>query len=226
MLSKLSILNQIYYLYDSFTENIDNVCKKGCSHCCTCNVTVTTIEAYKIIEYLITKDQLNLLSGLSTSKKRFLPKFTINQFAELCIDDGEIPEEENNPDWGKCAFLSDDICSIYTVRPFACRCMISEKECGKNGYAFIKPFILTVNNVFQQYIEHADQNGYFGNIADAITLLSKSDNREDYIQNTLKSDNEPIIPNKKIKYLMIPPEDRENIAFLLNKLNNVFSVYK
>ncbi|MBT3388261.1 MAG: hypothetical protein HN417_10050 [Desulfobacula sp.] len=182
---------------------------------------MTTIESYKIIDYLIKEDKLQLLSGLSTSQKRFLPKITINQFAELCINDGEIPEEENNPDWGNCAFLSDDICSIYELRPFACRCMLSEKQCGEKGYAFMNPFILTVNNVFQQYIEHLDQNGYFGNIADILTLLSDSETRADYMKNNLKSDSAPLISNKKIKYLMIPPEDRAKIAPLLNKLNNL-----
>jgi hypothetical protein len=230
MLSKLNILNQIYDLYDNFTENIDSACKKGCSHCCTCNVTVTTIEAYKIIHYPVKKDQSNLLSGLSDlsglsglpglsgSKKRFLPKVTTNQFAEFCIDGGEIPEEENRAEWGKCAFLSNDICSIYELRPFACRCMISEKDCGKQGFASVKPFILTVNNVFQQYIEHMDQNGYLGNIADVLALLSKSAKRAGYTQNSLKSDDDLLISNQKIKYLMIPPEDRAKIMPLLTQL--------
>ena len=110
---KLNILNQIYGLYDNFSKNLDIACEKGCSHCCTCNVPVTTIEAYKIIDYLIKEDKLSLSAGLFASKKRFLPKFTINQFAELCVNGEEIPEEENNPDWGKCAFLSNDICGIY-----------------------------------------------------------------------------------------------------------------
>ena len=191
---------------------------------------MTTIESYKIIHYLLKNDQSNLLSDLSGlsglpdfsgSKKRFLPKVTTNQFAELCIDGGEIPEEENRAEWGKCAFLSNDICSIYELRPFACRCMISEKDCGTQGFASVKPFVLTVNNVFQQYVEHMDQDGYFGYIADVFALLSKSENRADYIQNRLKSDDDLLISNQKIKYLMIPPEDRAKIMPLLNQLTGL-----
>ena len=115
MILKLKILNQIYELYHNVTKDLDTACKKGCSHCCTCNVTLTTLESYKIIEYFIKKGKSDFLLRLSTSQKRFIPQFTINQFAELCINDGEIPEE-NNHDWGKCAFLSNGICSIYELR--------------------------------------------------------------------------------------------------------------
>jgi hypothetical protein len=46
---KLAALANIYGIYDTFSASLDSACRKYCNHCCTTSVTVTTVEAYKII---------------------------------------------------------------------------------------------------------------------------------------------------------------------------------
>ena len=45
---KLVVLEQIYEIYDNFAKGLDVACKKYCANCCTRNVTMTTLEGYKI----------------------------------------------------------------------------------------------------------------------------------------------------------------------------------
>ena len=34
--------------------------------------------------------------------------------------------ETLDPSWGACPLLFNDACPIYTLRPFGCRCMVSD----------------------------------------------------------------------------------------------------
>ena len=61
---KLKLLDRIYRLYDTVIAMHDLACEKFCSACCTRNVVLTTLEAYTIVDHLISNDQLNLLEKL------------------------------------------------------------------------------------------------------------------------------------------------------------------
>ena len=50
---KIAALDRIYAAYDRFCAAQDVACKKYCAHCCTSNVTLTTLEGYKIVDHLI-----------------------------------------------------------------------------------------------------------------------------------------------------------------------------
>ena len=50
---KLEALNRVYEIYDAFSSTLDLACKEKCAHCCTTNVTMTTLEGYKIVDDLI-----------------------------------------------------------------------------------------------------------------------------------------------------------------------------
>ncbi len=220
---KLNLLNNIYRIYDQFIKNFKKTCKIGCCHCCTCNVTITSLEAYGIINYIRKNKKSGLPEPFFENEKRFKPKLTTNQIVELCIKGENIPQEDNNPNWGNCSFLSDKTCSIYQVRPLMCRSQISEHNCKKNGYSLIDPLILTANNLFLQYIENIDFKGYFGNIADMLIILSKKNNLKKYLNDSLVSADNSIIRNSKSKILMIPPEHRIKIMPVLNKLNQIIT---
>jgi Fe-S-cluster containining protein len=219
---KLNLLNDIYIIYDEFIKKFKKACKIGCCNCCTCNVTITSLEALGVIDYL-RENKRSVLPDFLKNKKYFKPNLTTNQVAELCIKGEDIPQEDNNPNWGVCPFLSDKICSIYQVRPFMCRAQISEHNCKKNGYSLIDPLILTANNLFLQYIEHIDFKGYFGNLADMLIILSKKDNLEKYLNESPVIASGAIIRNNKSKVLMIPPEHRIKVTPVLNKLNRVIT---
>ena len=46
---KLAALKKMYGIYDKFAASLDLACRKYCTHCCTTSVTLTTVEAYKMI---------------------------------------------------------------------------------------------------------------------------------------------------------------------------------
>lgn len=84
---RLSVLSQIYDLYDHFISTHDLACQKGCAVCCTANVTLTTLEGRKIITYLVENHQISLLQKIiqNRSKSRFQPGNTINLTAVSII---------------------------------------------------------------------------------------------------------------------------------------------
>jgi len=128
---KLEILEAIYTLHETLMAEMDLACLPGCDLCCTRNVSVTSLEAYLIVEHLKKADRPDLDEGLTVAKTlpRFQPLVTTNGLAHLCRLGKEPPEETVNPNWRPCPFLVDHRCSIYVVRPFACRCMVSKSVC-------------------------------------------------------------------------------------------------
>ena len=203
---KLVALEQIYQIYDHFTKGLDLACKRYCADCCTRNVTMTTLEGYKIADFLKLKGRTDLYAKIETVlyKKRFLPEITINTLAELCRQGNDIPQEEIDVRWGKCPLLTNNECPIYPVRPFGCRCFVSGKNCMENGYAEVDPFVFSVNSLFLQYIEHVDQNGYFGNLTDVLLFMQTEDSRKLFEKGMLKCEDTRMISNRPIKAFFFP----------------------
>jgi len=61
---KIDVLDRIYKIYDSFADGLELACQKYCSTCCTRNVTMTTLEGYKIADHLIEKGRTNLTKNV------------------------------------------------------------------------------------------------------------------------------------------------------------------
>ena len=220
---KLHILKQVYDIYGSFADSLDLACRKHCSHCCTRNVTLTSLEAVDILESLESADRNKLLRNLQSEVllQRFQPRITINEIAERCSRDENLPQETCDPDWGPCPLLEDRSCPIYPLRPFACRCMISRRDCKETGYADTDEFVLTVNTVFLQVIEHLDSGGCTGNFIDTILYLSKAENMRSYRQNRLACGAGRLIRNRPLTVLMIPPQHRTQAAPLIRRLQQI-----
>ena len=170
--SKIAVLNQIYSVYDEFLHTLHMACKKYCAECCTRNVTLTTLEGYLIATHMISYGKSGLLENIESAlpKKRFQPLTTTNRLADLCMKGGDPPEEKHDDSNERCPLLKDNLCPIYPVRPFACRCFVSKKDCRKQGYAEVDPFVLSVNNLFLQVIEHVDFQGFSGNLIDVAKI--------------------------------------------------------
>ena len=219
--TKLAVLDRIYGIYDDFASDLDVACQRYCAHCCTCNVILTTLEGYKIAEEMISNGQSNLIEKIqkTLSRNRFKPQVTINGLAELCMQGNEPPEESSDPAWGPCTLLNDNECSVYPVRPFGCRCMVSKQNCKETGYADMDPLVLTVNNVCLQYIEHIDANGFTGNLADVLIFMAARGNRREYRRDSLSSTPDHLIANRPLRVLMIPPEHRIEIKPILSELS-------
>lgn len=221
--SKRYVLGELYRLHDDFTKDLDAACRRSCAHCCTCNVTLTTIEAYEIAEHLISGEGRVSIEALrdAYTRNHYRPRATINRLAEICAGGGDPPEEENDPAWGRCPFLADDECPIYAIRPFACRCMTSTRACGETGLAHMDSFTITVNNLFMQFIEHIDVRGCTGSLLDVLPALSSDDRLRQYRENRLSCADSGLLPNQPIPVLMIPPEHRTRIEPVLEAIRGI-----
>ena len=217
---RLGILNKIYGLYNDVAKNLDVACNKYCAACCTPNVTMTSLEGYLIADHITSNGQTNLFEAIQSriSNNRFKPKITINKIADLCRKGGEPPEEGNKYSDKSCPVLKDNLCPIYEVRPFGCRCFISKYDCSKAGYAEVDSFVMTLNTLFMQFVEQIDFMGFSGNFADVLLLMASNENRDNYKKNTLKHPGIDFVSNLEIKVLMVPPEHRENVKPLLDAL--------
>ncbi len=95
-------------LRPSESEACQIACKKGCSHCCGLNVKVTTPELYIILEHLLEKETQQEIDTTIRNLRRY------KALMEQC-------ESREERIMVKCSFLKHETCSIYDVRPFACR---------------------------------------------------------------------------------------------------------
>ena len=224
---KLALLDQIYSLFDEFARLKNVACKRQCATCCTCNMTLTTLEGYKIISLLDARVKSSLVQHVldAADQMHFKPQITTNQMAQFCMTGQDIPEETIDPAWGVCPLLSEKECAVYQLRPFGCRCMMSRTNCADTGYADIDEFTLTVANLFNQVIEHLDQDGMTGNLIDVLTFLDDDKNLMAYQSEPMDIKAKGLIPNIPIPVLMIPPEHRKRIEPLLDPLKKVLQDY-
>ena len=220
---RLMVLKKIYGLYDDASKHLDVACKKYCAACCTPNVTMTTIEGYLIADHMISNGQADVFENIRAkrSKNRFKPKITTNRLADLCMKGDDPPEEEKKHSNKSCPVLKDILCPIYEVRPFGCRCLISTHDCNKKGYAEVDPFVMTLNTLFMQFIEHIDSKGFSGNFADVLLLMASNENRGNYKRKILTYSGADFVPNLKIKVLMVPPEHRMKVKPVLGALLSI-----
>jgi hypothetical protein len=141
--------------------------------------------------------------------------------AELCAHDGEVPEENDSPADENCPLLVEDLCSIYSLRPFNCRCFISRTPCGAKGYADVDEAVLAVNTLFLQTVEHVDADGCSGNLLDVLGVMASEEKRAAYAAGRLHCTGNGLIANRPMKVLMLPAEQRETIAPILRKLREI-----
>ncbi len=90
-------------------------CKRGCARCCVQPVTIAPMEAFNIADFV-----LQAGGGLASLRRRLK-------------DSGEYKHSSGakEPPFSKCVFLRSGICTIYPVRPVACRGYFN--LCGPNG---------------------------------------------------------------------------------------------
>ncbi|MBI5578961.1 MAG: YkgJ family cysteine cluster protein [Deltaproteobacteria bacterium] len=220
---KLKALDRIYAVYDEFIRVQETACKMHCHQCCTTHVTLTTLEAYKICETLPPGEREKLFRRVreASGLKRFQPAVTTNALAELCAEDDDLPAENEASAKGKCPLLAEDLCSIYALRPFNCRCFISRTPCGEKGFADVDEVALAVNTLFLQTVEHVDADGCSGNLLDVLEVLASEEKRTACAGGTLHCTGNGLIANRPMKVLMLPPGQRKRIEPILSKLRAI-----
>jgi len=221
--SKLKILDQIYAVYDNFAATLDLACKKYCDHCCTSGVTLTTLEGCKIIDRLALEKNNTVIQKIQAASeiKRLRPQLTTNGLAQLCAQGADPPQEDDNLDLPACPLLHDHQCPIYELRPYGCRCLVSRHNCGEHGIAEIDDFVLSVNTVFLQTIEHVDTGGCSGNLVDVLQTMSDDKKRAAYESGALHCSANRLVVNQPLEVLMIPPEHRSAMEPILQELRQI-----
>jgi hypothetical protein len=220
---RLSLLDRIYNLYEEFISSYDVACRHGCAACCTCNMTLTTLEGFHIITGMREAARTSLFEKVRSvsENNRFQPQITINEIARMCRDGKPVPDEAIDPCWGTCPLLLDDACPVYLLRPFGCRCMVSGLDCRKTGYAQVDEFILTVNNLFLQHVEHIDPRGGSGSLIDVLLYFDRPAHLEAYQGEMTITKDAGLAPNQPIPVLMVPPEHCRQVQPILQKLQQL-----
>jgi Fe-S-cluster containining protein len=221
--TKLMILDKIYQIYDKLARETDLACKTHCSTCCTRNVTMTSLESYRLLEYMTSNKKTHVLKKLEkeSEQQRFIPEITTNTLAAMCAKGDDPPDEDIDHLWGACPFLQDNLCTVYEARPFGCRCFTSKIDCSVKGYAEVDPFDMTVNHLFLQYIEHIDANGYYGNLTDMVQYINVIENQTSEGVTRKNKIKKMLLQNQPITTLLIPQEHKEKIQPIIHALNSI-----
>lgn len=95
-------------------QNHPIACAKGCSWCCFQPVYLTTQEALLLYEYIIQAFDAGQIKDIQNKAENKLKK-TEN-----------LSEDEKQHIVYACPFLLDNACSVYSVRPMACRIYLSK----------------------------------------------------------------------------------------------------
>ncbi len=216
---KIDVLKQIYRIHADALEPFAVACQKGCSACCTTNLTLTTLEGM-YLRTLLPDDNWRDLTTAACRRPRLIPRITTNQMASHCAANMELPDEIYPATLTTCPLLRNHVCSVYACRPLGCRAMVSRQRCDADGQAEMDPFVLTLNHVIMQYVEHVDQPGRFGNICDMMQALGQDSLRQAYLQGRL----DPVtrlLANHPLTVLMAPPEHRKRLMPIMEKLNQI-----
>lgn len=222
---KLEKLDGLYRIHERCVSESESACVRGCSICCTRNVTLTSLEAAYLLSNL-EDDEKEAVTGRireQSDRKRLIPLVTVNAMARRCMNGEDLPEEACDPAWTPCPLLdSDGSCSVYAFRPFACRAMVSRRTCGVSGEADMDDYLFTLNNVFMQIIEHMDPGGAFANLMDMVLHLEDDERLDHYNKHGVHPEPPQAFPmNEAASILMIPPEHRDRIRPVMEALQEL-----
>jgi len=171
---KKKILLTIYTIFEEWGGVIDEACHKGCSSCCTQNVTITAQEGVGILRYIVDQNMSAwLVEKLRCTGNHRPPTTTTNDFAAACLGGEDIdPGDQQN--FSACPFLEKKICRIYPVRPFSCRLFLSTKICSPRQPALVPDYYFEAATAVNQLLEHLGQKEPWGNMLDVLPALAGS----------------------------------------------------
>lgn len=176
-----------------------------------------------ILDYL-TDNKLEKTAerALATATAPSRPKQTINEFAADCFA-GKDTEQEEEGSRDSCPFLKDDICTIYPVRPFGCRCFLSQHVCTRTRPALVTNEYLTACTVISQLVEHLGQGEYYGNLLDVVPAMldiSRYHSIAERTSNTalVHSARSRTLTAKPLPGFLLPPEDADTVTPLIDTI--------
>lgn len=217
----LTIITESFTAWDSTDSQ---ACSAGCSACCTQNVTMTALEGERILDFFIEQNSEDKLSAIINSLDQVHPKpeQTDNEFATACFNgiDHEEPEQLTET---VCPFLDNNLCTIYPVRPFSCRCFSSTRQCSPSQPAVMENRRISTSTVIKQLIEHLGQGEYWGNMMDVLPAMLdisaySAMARQLNNNSTIFTARERVRTATPLPGFLLAPEDMETVTPLLEKI--------
>ena len=129
-------------------------CEKGCAFCCTDagSIDITTLEGVRI---------RNRIAQMPRPQRSALKK-------ALAKDARQREKGRKVP----CPFLLRNMsCSIYDIRPFACRRIYSLKRCGAGQSPLIHRQVMEMAEETIHRLQKLDDTGYSGHITYILQML-------------------------------------------------------
>lgn len=169
----IAIIEKIYQVYEAWASGLQLACHRGCAACCTRNVTMTRAEGELILAAIQQESRLEwFISRLQVKGHIGRPLMSTNEWARRCLEGQEVSGEEPEQVLTPCPFLDRKLCcSLYPLRPFACRCFGSSVDCATSGMAEQPDILIEINTVTMQLIEHLGRGGWWGNMLDVLSAL-------------------------------------------------------
>lgn len=220
---KHQVLTTIYRLFDEWSATkVDIACRRGCTVCCTQNVTITSIEGELIIDYVKARGLAKWFAAkLAENLPDESPTITTNEFARACLE-----EKDADPGHGsfdrRCPFLASGSCMIYEARPFGCRSFFSTRTCVPGDPASLPQYFMSAVTAVSQVIEHLGQKEYWGNMLHVLYLLAAADSS---LCPLLSADREKLViaqtsirTANPLPGFLIGQEDYSRVVPLLNRI--------
>lgn len=218
--TKRLLLARVYEALESeIAGRMTAACRQGCAWCCTQDVTVTTVEALPILEHLRADGREDLMKRLGQADPaRFKPGYTLNEFALACFERRDPAEEGPGPEPAACLLLEENICSVYPVRPLACRAFVSTTVCRPTRPAQAPAGQAALAAACQQIVEHLDAGGLYGNLADVLAALGEDDGESAHGQGKPRPATRGLLTTRALPGFLIHPEAMETVRPFLDRL--------
>lgn len=156
MQARIETLGEIYHAFDqeSAPYRREAACGRGCAFCCTNagRIDATTLEALRIRDHMATMPRPRRID-LQKALKRDLRK---REAGKAC----------------PCPFLTKaKTCSIYDLRPFACRRIYSVHRCSADRPPMLSRRVMELAAASIVALQRLDANGYSGHLSFLLHLL-------------------------------------------------------
>ncbi len=222
---QLTLIIREEYQHWFTAQNISLKCAKRCATCCSMNVKITSIEGELIYDFIKEHGReewfTQVLKRVQAGEK---VTQTTNDFARECLA-GNGNTTIDTAGKGTCLFLENNMCSIYDVRPFSCRCFVSTILCADESTAEVDQIILTASTVMMQLLEHVAQREYWGNLQDVLLSLSDLPVNKSvckyFTDRTLDMQARArVLSGQPIPGFLLDDEDYDAVMVLLEKIFN------